>query len=82
MNVDEMSVVAAGLFMYYCYSHAEQDVDVLINLSSEQIDEVYRFMLLSKDRMEDKFSFFRFVSRSIVEGDGDVFIDYASRNVY
>lgn len=82
MNVNELSVVAAGLFIYYYDIQQQQDMDVFINLSSEQIDEVYSFMLLSKNKREDKYSFFRFDNRSIVEGEGDVFIDYSSGDIY
>ena len=82
MNVNELSVVAAGLFIYYYDIQQQQDMDVFINLSSEQIDEVYSFMLLSKNKREDKYSFFRFDNRSIVEGVGDVFIDYSSVDIY
>ena len=82
MNVNELSVVAAGLFIYYYDIQQQQDMDVFINLSSEQIDEVYSFMLLSKNKREDKYSFFRFDNRSIVEGVGDVFIDYNSGDIY
>ncbi len=82
MNVNELSVVAAGLFIYYYDIQQQQDMDVFINLSSEQIDEVYSFMLLSKNKREDKYSFFRFDNRSIVEGVGDVFIDYSSGDIY
>lgn len=82
MNVNELSVVAAGLFIYYYDIQQQQDMDVFINLFSEQIDEVYSFMLLSKNKREDKYSFFRFDNRSIVEGEGDVFIDYSSGDIY
>lgn len=82
MNANELSVVAAGLFMYYYDSEQEQDADVFVNISSELKDDVYRFMLLSRNRRERGFSFFRFDSRSIVEGNGEVFIDYGSGDVY
>lgn len=82
MNANELSVVAAGLFMYYYDSEQEQDADVFVNISSELKDDVYRFMLLSRNRRERVFSFFRFDSRSIVEGNGEVFIDYGSGDVY
>ena len=82
MNANELSVVAAGLFMYYYDSEQEQDADVFVNISSELKDDVYRFMLLSRNRRERGFSFFRFDSRSIIEGNGEVFIDYGSGDVY
>lgn len=80
MKTNELSVVAAGLFMYYYDSKQEQDADVFVNISSEHKDDTYRFMLLSRNRR--KFSFFRFDSRSVVEGNGEVFIDYGSGDVY
>lgn len=80
MKTNELSVVAAGLFMYYYDSKQEQDADVFVNISSEHKDDAYRFMLLSRNRR--KFSFFRFDSRSVVEGNGEVFIDYGSGDVY
>ena len=52
MNANELSVVAAGLFMYYYDSEQEQDADVFVNISSELKDDVYRFMLLSRNRRE------------------------------